>query len=81
MNLDIKIKTRRKWFDALNCMASLIQSHFKLPARGLINSKEDGVFLSSKKLMLKKKSVVARLPYVRKYHQYLLYKAFNEEPG
>ena len=38
-------------------------------------------FSFQQKTNVKKKTVAARLPYVRKYHQYLLYKAFNEEPG
>ena len=38
-------------------------------------------FSFQQKTNVKKQSVAARLPYVRKYHQYLLYKAFKEEPG
>ena len=37
-------------------------------------------FSFQEKTNVKKKSVHARLPYVRKFHQYLLYEAFNEEP-
>ena len=48
-------------------------------ANGLIFLEKDGV-LPSKRRNVKKKSVEARLPYVRKFHQYLLYTAFNEEP-
>ena len=37
-------------------------------------------FSFQEKTNVKKASVVARLAYVRKFHQYLLYTAFNEEP-
>ena len=33
------------------------------------------------KTNVKKKSVRERLPYVMKYHQYVLYEAFKEEPS
>ena len=36
--------------------------------------------LELEKTNVKKQSVAARLPFVRKFHQYLLYKAFKEEP-
>ena len=37
-------------------------------------------FSFQEKTNVKKKSVQARLPYVRKHHQYVLYTAFKEEP-
>ena len=37
-------------------------------------------FSFQEKTNVKKASVEARLPYVRKFHPYLLYTAFNEEP-
>ena len=37
-------------------------------------------FTFQEKTNVKKKSVSERLPYVRKYHQYVLYTAFREEP-
>ena len=37
-------------------------------------------FSFQEKTNVKKKSVRERLPYVRKYHQYILYTAFKEEP-
>ena len=37
-------------------------------------------FSFQEKTNVKKKSVRDRLPYVMKYHQYVLYTAFKEEP-
>ena len=38
-------------------------------------------FSFQEKTNVKKKSVRERLPYVMKYHQYVLYEAFKEEPS
>ena len=53
--------------------------HSKLLYVGFFLLEKDGGLPSRRKLTLNK-SVEARLPYVRKFHQYLMYTAFNEEP-
>jgi len=51
---------------------------FKASCQTLLEKGGDLFF--KKRLNVKKTSLEARLPYVRKFHQYLLYTAFNEEP-
>ena len=52
---------------------------FKASTRCFNSFKKRCGFTFQEKTNDKKASVAARLPYVRKSHQYLLYTAFNEE--
>ena len=96
MNLRIKIKTRRKPVRRAELLHShwtdFPRDETIYPALSWKNIQNKAFFIKNKfkrrwgfsfqqRTNVKKKSVAARLPYVRKYHQYLLYKAFKEEPG
>ena len=54
--------------------------NFKASAQWFDSFRKRWGFTFQEKTNVKKSSVEARLPYVRKFHQYLLYTAFNEEP-
>ena len=54
--------------------------NFKASAQWFNSFRKRWGFTFQEKTNVKKSSVEARLPYVRKFHQYLLYTAFNEEP-
>ena len=54
--------------------------NFKASAQWFDSFRKRWGFTFQEKTNAKKKSVEARLPYVRKFHQYILYTAFNEEP-
>ena len=53
---------------------------FKASNRWFMRFKKRWGYSFQEKTNVKKKSVAARLPYVKKFHQYLLYEAFREEP-
>ena len=54
--------------------------NFKASAQWYSSFRKRWGFTFQEKTNVKKSSLEARLPYVRKFHQYLLYTAFNEEP-
>jgi len=54
---------------------------FKASERWFQKFRKRWGFSFQEKTNVKKKSVQQRLPYVRQFHQYLLYKAFKEKPS
>ena len=54
--------------------------NFKASWQWFIAFRKRWGFTFQEKTNVKKYSVQTRLPYVKKFHQYLLYTAFNEEP-
>lgn len=65
----------------MNLEMKMEQKLLKRLGSGLILLEKDrGLVFRRKQPLIKKASVEARLPYVKKFHQYLLYTAFNEEP-
>ena len=52
---------------------------FKASSHRFFSFRKSWGFTFQEKTNVKKASVQARLPYVRKLHQYILYTAFNEE--
>ena len=53
---------------------------FKASWQWFLSFRKRWGFTFQEETNVKKSSVEARLPYVRKFHQYILYTAFNEEP-
>ena len=57
------------------------QTFSELLALCLTGSEEVRLYISREEKKCKIKYMVARLPFVQKYNQYLLHRAFNEKPG
>ena len=73
----------QNFFFSQNCTRGDAQGekkNFKASAQWFNSFRKRWEFIFQEKTNVKKTSVEAILPYVRKFHEYLLYSAFHEEP-